>query len=436
MSNSKQQYQNSGSSSTQQAAQRKGANVLVDNRPDSVQRQKSNNTGLPDNLKSGMESLSGMSLDHVKVHYNSSKPAAVQAHAYAQGSDIHLAPGQSHHLPHELGHVVQQAQGRVKPTTSVNGLNVNDNPALEHEATVMGNKALQRASLSSTPNYDHYESSSTLQAQPLNKNHSAQFKPIDGMDGVNYSVMSQDSYQLWQKSKQGTAQLHGKCVDGNKVVVTQFQDTAQQFSLGPKTKGLLLISEGVLTAVAGGVVIAATHGTLAIPGILSVCVGVSKFIRGVTTICLGNKKPTDGVKAKLAFALMDGLRTFEAGASIASAIIGGGNPVKMTISLVFGLAKSIRSICTAIADFINSSQTGAQDYPKLLGFVKKVAAIAHWVEVGAGTLSGGASLVGGNTVGGLTGLATAASKTVRAKDQHDKAWPKPEPTAPTETTRL
>ena len=53
-------------------------------------QKKDNTTGLPDNLKSGMENLSGRSLDHVKVHYNSSKPAAVQAHAYAQGSEIHL----------------------------------------------------------------------------------------------------------------------------------------------------------------------------------------------------------------------------------------------------------------------------------------------------------------------------------------------------------
>lgn len=100
-----------------------------------------NKTGLPDNLKSGMENLSGQSLDHVKVHYNSPKPAAVQAHAYAQGSDIHLASGQEKHLPHELGHVVQQAQGRVKPTTSIGGMSVNDNAGLESEATVMGEKA-------------------------------------------------------------------------------------------------------------------------------------------------------------------------------------------------------------------------------------------------------------------------------------------------------
>jgi hypothetical protein len=102
-----------------------------------------NNTGLPDNLKSGMENLSGMSLDHVKVHYNSAKPAAVQAHAYAQGSDIHLGSGQEKHLPHELGHVVQQAQGRVKPTTSIGGMAVNDNAGLESEADVMGAKALR-----------------------------------------------------------------------------------------------------------------------------------------------------------------------------------------------------------------------------------------------------------------------------------------------------
>ena len=107
-------------------------------------QKKENKTGLPDNLKSGMENLSGMSLEHVNVHYNSSKPAAVQAHAYAQGSDIHLASGQEKHLPHELGHVVQQAQGRVQPTTSVSGMAVNDNVGLESEATIMGNKAQQK----------------------------------------------------------------------------------------------------------------------------------------------------------------------------------------------------------------------------------------------------------------------------------------------------
>lgn len=102
-----------------------------------------NNTGLPDNLKSGVESLSGMSLDHVKVHYNSAKPAQLNALAYAQGSDIHVAPRQEQHLPHETWHVVQQAQGRVKPTMQMkNGIPINDDQGLEREADIMGAKAL------------------------------------------------------------------------------------------------------------------------------------------------------------------------------------------------------------------------------------------------------------------------------------------------------
>ncbi|MFT6140309.1 MAG: hypothetical protein ACJAXN_001522 [Psychromonas sp.] len=136
------QYQQKNESKPACVCQRKDKAIIQDNRPSRAPLQR-NNTGLPDNLKSGMESLSGISLDHVNVHYNSAKPAAVQAHAYAQGSDIHLASGQEKHLPHELGHVVQQAQGRVKPTTSVGGLAVNDNVGLESEATAMGARALR-----------------------------------------------------------------------------------------------------------------------------------------------------------------------------------------------------------------------------------------------------------------------------------------------------
>lgn len=102
-----------------------------------------NNTGMPDNLKSGIENLSGIDVSDVKVHYNSAKPAQMNAHAYAQGTDIHIASGQEKHLPHEAWHTVQQKQGRVKPTTSVNGTAVNDNAGLETEADVMGAKALR-----------------------------------------------------------------------------------------------------------------------------------------------------------------------------------------------------------------------------------------------------------------------------------------------------
>ncbi len=102
-----------------------------------------NNTGLPDHLKSGIENLSGISMSDVKVHYNSDKPAQMKAHAYAQGTDIHVASGQEKHLPHEAWHVVQQKQGRVQPTMQMKGeTNVNDDQGLEQEADIMGEKAL------------------------------------------------------------------------------------------------------------------------------------------------------------------------------------------------------------------------------------------------------------------------------------------------------
>ncbi len=101
-----------------------------------------NRTGLPDGLKAGIESMSGLSMDHVRVHYGSSQPAQLNALAYAQGSDIHLAPGQEQHLPHEAWHVVQQAQGRVPATMQLKaGVPVNDDPVLEREADVMGLRA-------------------------------------------------------------------------------------------------------------------------------------------------------------------------------------------------------------------------------------------------------------------------------------------------------
>lgn len=102
-----------------------------------------NKTGLPDNLKAGVEQLSGMSMDDVKVHYNSDKPAQLNAHAYAQGSEIHLGPGQEKHLAHEAWHTVQQKQGRVRPTMQLKGgIDINDSSALENEADRMGQVAL------------------------------------------------------------------------------------------------------------------------------------------------------------------------------------------------------------------------------------------------------------------------------------------------------
>ncbi|BAZ31135.1 hypothetical protein NIES4074_36060 [Cylindrospermum sp. NIES-4074] len=101
-----------------------------------------NRTGMPDQLKAGLEKISGLDMSSVRVHYNSAKPAQLNALAYTQGQDIEVGPGQERHLPHEGWHVVQQMQGRVQPTMQAKGAAINDNLELEREADLMGAKAV------------------------------------------------------------------------------------------------------------------------------------------------------------------------------------------------------------------------------------------------------------------------------------------------------
>lgn len=93
-----------------------------------------NNTGIPIGMQRRFETFSGFSFDDVKVHYNSDKPAQLQALAYTQGNRVYMASGQEKHLEHELGHVVQQKAGRIHATEQRGSLPVNTSAALEAQA--------------------------------------------------------------------------------------------------------------------------------------------------------------------------------------------------------------------------------------------------------------------------------------------------------------
>jgi hypothetical protein len=99
---------------------------------------------LPGALRAGVEALSGVSMAGVRVHYDSPLPARRGAWAHTRGTEIHVGPGQERHLAHEAWHVVQQAQGRVRPTLQMkDGLAVSDDDGLEREADVMGARAAE-----------------------------------------------------------------------------------------------------------------------------------------------------------------------------------------------------------------------------------------------------------------------------------------------------
>lgn len=145
--------------------------------------QRPNKTGLPDRLKIGIEKLSGYSMDDVRVHYNSDKPTQLQAYAYAQGMDIHVASGQEKHLSHEAWHVVQQMQGRVKPTMQMKGVQINDDQRLEREADEMEQRASQFT-------HDHMEAIAVRTREKVN-NHPLVYQrriKLD-VDGVENNVI-------------------------------------------------------------------------------------------------------------------------------------------------------------------------------------------------------------------------------------------------------
>jgi hypothetical protein len=123
--------------------------------------------GLPADLRAGVEDLSGVSLDGVRVHRNSGRPAQIGALAYAQGSEIHLGPGQERHLPHEAWHIAQQAQGRVQPTAqAAGGVSINADPSLESEADRMGAVAAQRGAEAVQAVEDHDDDGASFEPEP------------------------------------------------------------------------------------------------------------------------------------------------------------------------------------------------------------------------------------------------------------------------------
>jgi hypothetical protein len=97
--------------------------------------------GLPEPLRASIEALSGVAMDGVTVHRDSPRPAQMNALAFAHGAEIHLGPGQERHLPHEAWHVVQQMQGRARPSLEARGVQYGLDAGLEREADVMGERA-------------------------------------------------------------------------------------------------------------------------------------------------------------------------------------------------------------------------------------------------------------------------------------------------------
>ncbi|MBX3748068.1 MAG: DUF4157 domain-containing protein [Verrucomicrobiae bacterium] len=105
---------------------------------------------LPGHVRAPMERRLGWDLSPVRVHCDG-RAEGLGARAYTRGTDLHFAAGEyapdtAHGrslLGHELVHVVQQSSGRVRAPAQAMGGPILDDPALEHEADVLGRRAAE-----------------------------------------------------------------------------------------------------------------------------------------------------------------------------------------------------------------------------------------------------------------------------------------------------
>lgn len=110
-------------------------------------RQKAGGLPLPRDVRAKMETAFSADFSDVRVHIGH-EATSLGAIAYTWGTNIHFAPGQYNPhtiqgqklLGHELWHVLQQKQGRVRNPFG-GGVAVVQDHALEAEADRMGIKA-------------------------------------------------------------------------------------------------------------------------------------------------------------------------------------------------------------------------------------------------------------------------------------------------------
>jgi hypothetical protein len=208
-----------------------------------------NRTGLPDQLKSGIENLSGMAMDDLHVHYNSPEPERIKALAYTQGTTIHVGPGQEKHLAHEAWHAVQQKQGRVQPTLQTKGVAINDDTSLEREADVMGARAARGPALQMQANerssFQSADGSERAHYESAGKGLDSSYRPVvqavwnleddtytwtPNIDGVTWFA-DKDSGLMWFRIANEEQIREGKVEDYRRLEGKKNLRTWQEWNL-------------------------------------------------------------------------------------------------------------------------------------------------------------------------------------------------------------
>lgn len=321
---------------------------------------------------SQMEGAFGTDFSNVNIHTGSDKPAELGAKAYTTGQDVFMGQGEyqpgtssgNELLAHELTHVVQQSQGRVNPTTSVNGQAVNDSSTLENEADSVASKVTS-GTLS--------QSSDTVQKKSI-QNASG---PIQG-------------FGLGSLIKKGFGVVKNVTKSAAKAAKKALGSAGN--AVGHAVKGIGNGAKSILKGVA-------SSGKKLAKGIFSggkqILNGISKGVKGAAGGVLGGiKTAATGIKNGIGQA---GQGIMEGASKAKSGILDGAsqifsNPLGGIKSAIGGIAGGARSVAGGILGGIKSGIGGVASGVKesLSGIVGGLKSMGSGLWNGLKDVAGGA----------------------------------------------
>ena len=143
----------------------------------SSQKSEDKRGNLPDNLQVKMENSFKADFSDVEIHENSTEAKDLDALAFTQGNEVHFAPGKyspestegQEILAHELSHIIQQREGKVKTTHEEQGHNISEQIELENEADRHSKIAASGGTISGNTNVNNKTQSRTAQKKSAPK---------------------------------------------------------------------------------------------------------------------------------------------------------------------------------------------------------------------------------------------------------------------------
>ncbi|MCG8701762.1 MAG: DUF4157 domain-containing protein, partial [Bacteroidales bacterium] len=228
------------------------ANMTASSNMESFAQGMENRTGIPNKLKTGFENISGYSMDDVKVHYNSPKPAQLQALAYTQGSNVYIGPRQEKHLAHELGHVLQQKINTVPVTNKLNGVNLNTDLRLEHQADIFAKQATAASNLNGalTGSNFYNKTTSALEVVQRKENTPTDYKDFAALNTLTLKQLNEYSQRQadWHVSPKLSDEERGLIHESLRFIQSEdyITSSCENFNTGEFIEAMAQMNENQL----------------------------------------------------------------------------------------------------------------------------------------------------------------------------------------------